>query len=40
MEVGLVGIAAVRRHQSGPVTRGEAVGRVVETDQWGGALGG
>ena len=40
MEVGLVGVAALGRHQGGAVTRGEAVGRVVETDQLGGALGG
>src|SRR6266496_4645682 len=40
MEVGLVGVAALRRHQGGAVTRGEAVGGVVEADELGGALGG
>src|SRR6266702_4012405 len=40
IEVGLVGIAALRRHQGGAVTRGEAVDGVVETDEQGGALGG
>jgi hypothetical protein len=40
VEVGLVGVAAFCRYQGGAVTRGEAAGRVVETDQLGGALGG
>jgi hypothetical protein len=38
VEVGLVGVAAFCRHERGAVTRGEAVCRVVETDQLGGAL--
>ena len=33
VEVGLVDVAALRRHPGGAVTRGEAVGRVVEADQ-------
>jgi hypothetical protein len=32
MEVGLVGVAALGRHQGGGVTSGETVSRVVETD--------
>jgi hypothetical protein len=40
MEVGLVDVAALCRYPGGAVTRGEAVGSVVETDQLGGALGG
>lgn len=40
MEVGLVGVAALGRHQSGAVTSGETVSRVVEADKLGGALGG
>ncbi len=40
MEVGLVDVAALRRHQGGAVTRGEAMGRVVETYGLCGALGG
>ena len=38
MEVGLVGVAALGRHQGGAVTSGETVSRVVETDELGGAL--
>src|SRR5450432_3740219 len=38
VEVGLVGVAAFCRYQGGAVTRGEAVCRVVETDQLGSAL--
>jgi hypothetical protein len=33
VEVGLVAVAAFCRYQGGAVTRGEAVGRVVETDE-------
>src|SRR5215510_80867 len=40
MEVRLVGVAALCGYQRGAVTRGEAVCRVVETDQLGGAFGG
>jgi hypothetical protein len=40
VEVGLVGVAAFCRYQGGAVTRGEAVCRVVETDELGDALGG
>src|SRR5215469_3663751 len=40
MEVGLVGVAALRRHQGGAVTSGEPVGGVVETDELGSAFGG
>jgi hypothetical protein len=39
VEVGLVGVAALRRYQGGAVTRGEAVCRVIETDKPRGALG-
>ncbi|MCW2936150.1 MAG: hypothetical protein JWM19_7112 [Actinomycetia bacterium] len=38
MAVGLVDVAALGRHQSGAVTSGETVSRVVETDELGGAL--
>ena len=40
MEMGLVDVAALRRHQGGAVTRGETVSRVVKADELGGALGG
>jgi hypothetical protein len=40
MEVGLVGVAGLRRHPGGTVACGQEVGGVVETDQLGGALGG
>lgn len=40
VEVGLVGIAGLGRHQGGAATGGEAVGRVVEADKLGSALGG
>src|SRR5262245_14087803 len=40
MEVRLVGVAALCGYQRGAMTRGEAVCRVVETDELGGALGG
>ena len=38
VEVGLVGVTAVGRDQGGAVTRGQAVGRVVEPDELGRAL--
>ena len=37
--MGLVDIAAVRRHRGRTLTRGEAVSRLVETDELGSALG-
>jgi len=40
MEMRLVDVAALRRHQGGPVTRGETVSRIVKADELGGALGG
>ena len=39
MPMRLVGVAAPRRHQGRAVTRGEAMNRVIETDQLRGALG-
>jgi hypothetical protein len=38
MKVRLVDIAAVRRHRGRALTRGEAVGRLVETDELGSAF--
>ena len=39
MEVRLVDVAALRRHEGGAVTRSKTMGRVVKTNQLGGAFG-